>query len=208
MAPRSGARTRVRVAAGGQGPGSGSRVLADPLVLPRRVVALGVAARLVDGGQLAGDLLAVRAQAARHLVGADEDLPPAARPLDPARGLGVVEREPPRRSRTGCAISMPSTPASDAYYVAEQALRWDNPAALNTIGSTLIRHLLRFGRPDAALAVFETPAHEHAPNFTMDSAPRPAHAGRIRRKHRAAKSSRALDAPGNAGFPPRDAEPT
>lgn len=58
----------------------------------------------------------------------------------------------------------------DAYYVADQMMRWDNPAAVNTIGSTLIRHLLRFGRPDAALAVFERLRAKNA-KFTMDSAP-------------------------------------
>lgn len=57
----------------------------------------------------------------------------------------------------------------DAYYIAEQMLRWENPAAVNTIGSTLIRHLLRFGRPDAALAVFER-LRSATPIFTMDSA--------------------------------------
>jgi hypothetical protein len=57
----------------------------------------------------------------------------------------------------------------DSYHVAEKALSWGNPAALNTIGSTLIRHLLRFGCPDAALAVFERLRGE-SPNFTMDSA--------------------------------------
>lgn len=57
----------------------------------------------------------------------------------------------------------------DSYYIAEQMLRWGNPAALNTIGSTLIRHLLRFGRPDAALAVFERLRSTTA-EFTMDSA--------------------------------------
>jgi hypothetical protein len=59
--------------------------------------------------------------------------------------------------------------SNDSYYVVEQALRWDSPAALNTIGSTLIRHLMRYGRPDAALAVFEV-LRKQAPNFTMDSA--------------------------------------
>jgi hypothetical protein len=58
----------------------------------------------------------------------------------------------------------------DSYHVAEKALSWGNPAALNTIGSTLIRHLLRFGQPDAALAVFERLRGE-SPRFTMDSAP-------------------------------------
>jgi hypothetical protein len=57
----------------------------------------------------------------------------------------------------------------DSYHVAEKALSWGNPAALNTIGSTLIRHLLRFGRPDAALAVFER-LRGKTSNFTMDSA--------------------------------------
>jgi len=58
--------------------------------------------------------------------------------------------------------------SKDAYYIAEQSLKWDSPAALNPIGSTLIRHLMRFGRPDAALAVFEI-LRTRAPNFTMDS---------------------------------------
>jgi hypothetical protein len=57
----------------------------------------------------------------------------------------------------------------DSYHVAETALGWGNPAALNTIGSTLIRHLLRFGRPEAALAVFERLRGEST-GFTMDSA--------------------------------------
>jgi hypothetical protein len=59
--------------------------------------------------------------------------------------------------------------SKDAYYIAEQSLKWDSPAALNPIGSTLIRHLMRFGRPDAALAVFEI-LRGRSPNFTMDSA--------------------------------------
>jgi hypothetical protein len=58
----------------------------------------------------------------------------------------------------------------DALHVAEQALKWKTPTALNPIGSTLIRNLLRFGRPDAALAVFEMFRAQH-PLFTMDSAP-------------------------------------
>jgi len=57
----------------------------------------------------------------------------------------------------------------DSYYVAEQALRWQSPLALNPIGSTLIRHLMRHGRPDAALAVFEI-LRGKTPSFTMDSA--------------------------------------
>jgi len=56
----------------------------------------------------------------------------------------------------------------DAYYVAEQVVRWDNTPALNTIGSTLIRHVLRAGRPDAALAVFEI-LRGRSKTFTMDS---------------------------------------
>jgi hypothetical protein len=58
--------------------------------------------------------------------------------------------------------------SKDAYHVAEQALKWDSPLALNTLGSTLIRHLMRYGRPDAALAVFEI-LRTKASNFTMDS---------------------------------------
>ena len=59
--------------------------------------------------------------------------------------------------------------SKDAYHIAEQSLKWDSPAALNPIGSTLIRHLMRFGRPDSALAVFEM-LRTRAPGFTMDSA--------------------------------------
>ena len=58
--------------------------------------------------------------------------------------------------------------SKDSYHLAEQALRWESPLALNTLGSTLIRHLMRHGRPDAALAVFEI-LRTKAPNFTMDS---------------------------------------
>jgi pentatricopeptide repeat protein len=58
----------------------------------------------------------------------------------------------------------------DSLHVAEQALKWQLPPALNPIGSTLIRHLLRFGRPDAALKVFQMIRHQ-SPQFTMDSAP-------------------------------------
>jgi hypothetical protein len=57
----------------------------------------------------------------------------------------------------------------DSLHVAEQAIKWQLPLALNPIGSTLIRHLLRFGRPDAALSVFQL-IRQRAPQFTMDSA--------------------------------------
>lgn len=58
--------------------------------------------------------------------------------------------------------------SKDAYHVAEQALKWESPLALNPVGSTLIRHLMRYGRPDAALAVFEI-LRTKSPGFTMDS---------------------------------------
>jgi len=57
----------------------------------------------------------------------------------------------------------------DSLYVAEQAVRWDYVPALNPIGSTLIRHLLRAGRPDSALSVFRM-LRERSRTFTMDSA--------------------------------------
>jgi hypothetical protein len=57
----------------------------------------------------------------------------------------------------------------DSLFVLDKALTWERPAALNPIGSTLIRHLLRFGRPDAALLVFEK-IRQVASRFTMDSA--------------------------------------
>lgn len=61
------------------------------------------------------------------------------------------------------------TAARDARHVVSQALGWESPAGLNTIGSTLIRHLLRAGRPDAALQVFER-LRERFPALTLDSA--------------------------------------
>jgi len=48
-------------------------------------------------------------------------------------------------------------------------VKWESPLALNTVGSTLIRHLMRYGRPEAALAVFEI-LRTRAAGFTMDSA--------------------------------------
>jgi pentatricopeptide repeat protein len=60
------------------------------------------------------------------------------------------------------------TAALDAQFIAAQAMGWNMPAALNTIGSTLIRHLLRAGRPDTALRVFER-LRERAPTLTLDS---------------------------------------
>jgi hypothetical protein len=59
--------------------------------------------------------------------------------------------------------------SKDAYFIAEQSLKWGSTAALNPLGSTLIRHLMRFGRPDAALAIFEI-LRGHSAKFTMDSA--------------------------------------
>jgi hypothetical protein len=58
----------------------------------------------------------------------------------------------------------------DGLYVAEQATRWDYTASLNTIASTLIRHMLRSGRADAALSVFEL-LRARSPGLTLDSAP-------------------------------------
>jgi pentatricopeptide repeat protein len=60
------------------------------------------------------------------------------------------------------------TAALDAQHIAHQALGWD-PAALSTIASTLIRHLLRAGRPDTALVVFER-LRQRLPTLTLDSA--------------------------------------
>ena len=75
----------------------------------------------------------------------------ATRPI--ARWLGALDGE---------------TAARDAQFIATQAIGWAMPAGLNTIGSTLIRHWLRAGRPDAALLVFER-LREHAPTLTLDS---------------------------------------
>jgi pentatricopeptide repeat protein len=60
------------------------------------------------------------------------------------------------------------TATRDAQFIVAQAIGWNMPAGLNTIGSTLIRHLLRAGRPDAALLVFER-LRQRAPTLTLDS---------------------------------------
>jgi pentatricopeptide repeat protein len=60
------------------------------------------------------------------------------------------------------------TVSRDAPFIASQAIAWQLPAGLNTIGSTLIRHLLRAGRPEVALSVFER-LREQAPTLTLDS---------------------------------------
>src|SRR6266567_8937351 len=82
----------VRAAAGDRA-GGGRRVLADPLVLPRLVVLLGVAARLVHRHELTGYLLPVRPAAARHLVRADVYLPPGSGPAHPAVRTRVLKGE-------------------------------------------------------------------------------------------------------------------
>src|SRR5215469_17391925 len=84
---------RVRAALGQRAGGRG-RIAADPLVLPGMVELLGVAARTVDRGELAGDLLPVPGTAARHLVGADVHLPLRSGPAYPAVRARVLEREP------------------------------------------------------------------------------------------------------------------
>ena len=61
------------------------------------------------------------------------------------------------------------TAARDARHVVAQAIGWDSPNGLNTIGSTLIRYLLRAGRPEAALSIFER-LRERFPGLTLDSA--------------------------------------
>jgi hypothetical protein len=61
-----------------------------------------------------------------------------------------------------------TTAARDAQYIVSQALGWDSVNGLNTVGSTLIRHLLRAGRPDTALLIFEK-LRQRTPTLTLDS---------------------------------------
>ncbi|HET9473186.1 MAG TPA: hypothetical protein VFO82_04790 [Steroidobacteraceae bacterium] len=61
-----------------------------------------------------------------------------------------------------------ATAALDAQHIANQALGWET-AGLHTIASTLIRHLLRAGRPDAALTIYER-LRQRVPSLTLDSA--------------------------------------
>ena len=57
----------------------------------------------------------------------------------------------------------------DACRVAERALRWNSPNGLNTVGSTLLRYLMRAGHRETALAVFER-LRAVSPTLTLDSA--------------------------------------
>ena len=57
--PARAKRISLGVAGGAEGAGGRRLVVADPLVLPRGVVLLGVAARPVDRGELTRDLLAM-----------------------------------------------------------------------------------------------------------------------------------------------------
>jgi pentatricopeptide repeat protein len=61
-----------------------------------------------------------------------------------------------------------ATAALDAQHIASQALGWES-AGLHTIASTLIRHLLRAGRPDTALTIYER-LRQRMPGLTLDSA--------------------------------------
>jgi hypothetical protein len=61
------------------------------------------------------------------------------------------------------------TAARDARHIVGQILGWGSSGGINTLGSTLIRHLLRAGRPDAALSTFER-LRQHTPALTLDSA--------------------------------------
>src|SRR5205823_6519647 len=83
--------------------GGGRGGPADPLVLPGLVELLVVAPGLVDRGQLPGDLLPVRPASARHLVGADVDLPLGPCALNPAVRARMLEREPLGRQVVGVA---------------------------------------------------------------------------------------------------------
>src|SRR3981081_780522 len=58
---------------------------------------------MVDRGELAGDLLAVRPPAAGHLVHGDVDLPPGPGPAHPQGRMGVPEREALRGQVVGMA---------------------------------------------------------------------------------------------------------
>src|SRR6516225_5328251 len=68
-------------------------VFTDPFVPPRLVVLLVVALGLVDGRELARDLLPVGPIPAGHLVGAHVDLPPGPGALHPAVRPRMLERE-------------------------------------------------------------------------------------------------------------------
>ncbi len=56
----------------------------------------------------------------------------------------------------------------DAREVATRALQWNQPAALEPIGAVLVRFLLRAGRADVSLALYDTLCRE-VPRLTLNS---------------------------------------
>ena len=92
-----------------------------------------------------------------------------------------------------------ATAALDAQHIANQALGWDS-AGLHTIASTLIRHLLRAGRPDAALAIYER-LRQRVPDLDARFGRRFAHPRRLRRK-RGPHGAGDVDTPRNPHLPP------
>lgn len=58
--------------------------------------------------------------------------------------------------------------ADDARLIAARALQWNLPAALEAIGSTLVRHVLRNGRPELALSIYDSLC-EQVPALTLDT---------------------------------------
>jgi hypothetical protein len=123
-------RPLIWTTAGDRRRGRRGRVLTDPLVFPRVVILLFVAARPVDGDKLTGYLLAVRGRAAWHLIGADPDFPPGACPRSPAGcvplAAGLVRIRRVRRrggvSRIRCMIRRRAASSSGVHAVKERCL--------------------------------------------------------------------------------------
>jgi hypothetical protein len=55
----------------------------------------------------------------------------------------------------------------DTAYIVEHARNWDSPGAFGPIGSTLIRHMLKAGKPDVAITVF-TALRREFPGLRLD----------------------------------------
>ena len=78
-------------------------ICSDPLILPSLVVLHLVAVRVVDGGKLLRDHLAVRSRPPVDLIGADMQLPSRTRPRNPAVRSRVLEWEAGFRHVVGVA---------------------------------------------------------------------------------------------------------
>jgi hypothetical protein len=113
---------------------------------------------VVDCDEFLGDLLPVRAQAARHLVPTDVDTPLSTSALDPAWGRRVVERERLGRQVVGVAD------------VADRVLLGGGIGLVeDRVSTRRAGGAPRTGTPRAIRAGSSVPAHQYSPNSSSSA---------------------------------------